>query len=173
MTLVARHNAMMLRIANSLLGDRAVAEEAVQDTWLAVLRGIDGFEGRSSLRTWILQILVNRARSAGSRERRSVPIGDAASPAVDGSRFDAAGAWTSPPQHWVEDSDDRLVASSLSGTIRTALAELPPRQRDVVTLRDVDGLTSEEVCEALDLTEGNQRVLLHRARSRLRGAVRS
>jgi RNA polymerase sigma-70 factor, ECF subfamily len=166
-TLVARHHASMLRLANSFVSSRAVAEEVVQDTWMGVLRGIDGFAGRSSFKTWLLRILVNRARTTGMRERRSVAIGDAA-PAVDASRFDASGAWSSPPQQWVQDSDDRLLAQSLAGRIEQGLAQLPERQREVVTMRDVDGLSSREVCEVLDISEANQRVLLHRGRSRLR-----
>jgi RNA polymerase sigma-70 factor, ECF subfamily len=168
--LVARHHASMLRLANSFVPSEAVAEEVVQDTWMGVLRGIDGFAGRSSLQTWLLRILVNRARSTGVREHRSIAIGDAA-PAVDRSRFDASGAWMSPPQHWIEDSDDRLLAESLAERIEATLGELPPRQREVVTLRDVDGLSGREVCEVLEISEANQRVLLHRGRSHLRQAL--
>ena len=170
--LVARHHASMLRIASSFVSSTAVAEEVVQDTWLGVLRGLDEFAGRSSFKTWLLRILVNRARSTGMREHRSVAVGDAG-PVVDRARFDASGAWMSPPQHWVEDSDDRLLAESLAGTIQIALAELPPRQREVLMLRDVDGLSGREVCEALELSEANQRVLLHRGRSQLRQALES
>jgi RNA polymerase sigma-70 factor (ECF subfamily) len=168
--LVARHQASMLRLASSFVSSAAVAEEVVQDTWMGVLRGIDGFAGRSSFKTWLLRILVNRARTTGVRERRSVAIGDAA-PAVDASRFDASGAWSSPPQHWVQDSDDRLFAQSLAQRIEQGLAQLPERQREVVTMRDVDGLSSREVCEVLDISETNQRVLLHRGRSHLRQAL--
>jgi RNA polymerase sigma-70 factor (ECF subfamily) len=168
--LAARHQAAMLRLASSFVGSTAIAEEVVQDTWLGVLRGIDGFGGRSSFKTWLLAILVNRARSTGVRERRSVAIGDAV-PAVDRSRFDAAGAWMSPPQHWVEDSDDRLLVEKLGGTLDLALKRLPARQRAVVLLRDVDGLSSDEVCNVLEISEGNQRVLLHRGRSQLRQAL--
>jgi RNA polymerase sigma-70 factor (ECF subfamily) len=165
--LVARYHATMLRLARSYVSSTAVAEEVVQDTWLGVVRGIDGFAGRSSFKTWLLQILVNRARSTGVREHRSTAVGDAA-PAVDRSRFDASGAWMSPPQHWIEDSEDRLFAEGLASHIQAALEELPLRQREVVTLRDLDGLSSHEVCEVLDISEGNQRVLLHRGRSQLR-----
>jgi RNA polymerase sigma-70 factor (ECF subfamily) len=168
--LVGRHHASMLRLARSFVSSTAIAEEVVQDTWLAVLRGLDTFGGRSSFRTWLLRILVNRARSTGVREHRSVAIGDA-SPAVDSSRFDASGAWMSPPQHWIEDSDDRLLAEGLAEHIQAALAELPQRQREVVMLRDVDGLSGQEVCEVLEISEGNQRVLLHRGRSHLRQAL--
>jgi RNA polymerase sigma-70 factor (ECF subfamily) len=170
MALVERHQSSMIRLARSFVGSAAVAEEVVQDTWLGVLRGIDKFAGRSSFRTWLLKILVNRARTTGAREGRSVAIGDAG-PAVDAGRFDATGAWAAPPEHWVQDTDDRLEAEQLADTIRVALEELPGRQREVLLLRDVDGLTSEEVCDVLDISEGNQRVLLHRGRSRLRQAL--
>lgn len=169
-TLVARHHGAMLRLARTFVPSATVAEEVVQDTWVGVLRGMDSFAGRSSLKTWLLTILVNRARTTGMRERRSVAIGDAAA-AVDASRFDASGAWMSPPRHWVEDSDERLLAEELASRIQSAMEELPPRQREVVTLRDVEGLSSHEVCEVLGVSEGNQRVLLHRGRSRLRAAL--
>jgi RNA polymerase sigma-70 factor, ECF subfamily len=168
--LVARHRAAMMRIACSLVSSTAVAEEVVQDTWLAVLRGIDGFAGRSSLQTWLLRILVNRARSTGAREHRSVAVADAG-PVVDSARFDSSGAWMSPPQHWIEDSEDRMLAEGLTDQIHTALHELPPRQREVVMLRDVDGLSGHEVCEVLEISDANQRVLLHRGRSHLRQSL--
>jgi RNA polymerase sigma-70 factor (ECF subfamily) len=168
--LVERHQPAMLRLARALVSNAAVAEEVVQDTWLGVVRGIDGFAGRSSFKTWLFQILVNRARSTGAREHRSVAIGDAA-PAVDRSRFDASGAWMSPPQHWVEDSEDRVFAAGIANHIEAALDELPARQREVVTLRDVNGLSGNEVCEVLGISEGNQRVLLHRGRSHLRRSL--
>ncbi len=167
LTLVARHHATMLRLALSFVSSRAVAEEVVQDTWLAVLNGLERFAGESTFRTWLLRILANRAQSTGAREGRSVAVGDAG-PVVDAARFDASGAWMSPPQHWVEDSDDRMLAQGLSELIEMALAELPARQREVVLLRDVEGLDSVEVCDVLAISEGNQRVLLHRGRSRLR-----
>jgi RNA polymerase sigma-70 factor (ECF subfamily) len=165
--IIARHHAAMMRLASSFVSSSAVAEEVVQDTWMGVLRGLDGFAGRSSFRTWLLRILVNRARSTGVRERRSVAIGDAG-PVVDSSRFDASGAWMSPPEHWVEDSDDRLLAQGLSEELHAALEALPAHQREVVMLRDVDGLSGHEVCEVLEISEVNQRVLLHRGRSHLR-----
>jgi RNA polymerase sigma-70 factor, ECF subfamily len=165
--LVRRYHDSMIRLAASFVPSRAVAEEVVQDTWMGVLRGIGGFEGRSSFRTWLFRILVNRARTAGARERRTVAIGDAG-PAVDQARFDAAGAWVAPPEQWIEDIDDRLLAGKMAHRIRSAIEELPSRQREVVTLRDVDGLSSDEVCHVLEITDGNQRVLLHRGRSRVR-----
>ena len=165
--LVRRHHDAMVRLARGYVPSAAVAEEVVQDTWLGVLRGLGGFEGRSEFRTWLLRILVNRARTAGARERRSVAVGDPEL-AVDRSRFDDSGAWAAPPERWIEEADDRLDAAKLAGRLRSAIDELPDRQREVVTLRDVEGLTSEEVCSVLEISEGNQRVLLHRGRSRLR-----
>ena len=165
--LVRRYHDSMIRLASSFVPSRAVAEEVVQDTWMGVVRGIGNFEGRSSLRTWLFRILVNRARTAGTRERRSVAIGDA-EPAVDPSRFDEAGAWLSPPEQWIEEADDRLRSGKLAGRVRSVIEELPARQREVVTLRDVEGLSSDEVCHVLEITDGNQRVLLHRGRSRVR-----
>jgi RNA polymerase sigma-70 factor (ECF subfamily) len=168
--LAGRHQASMLRLASSFVPSTAVAEEVVQDTWVAVLRGIDGFAGRASFKTWLLAILVNRAKSTGMSEARSLPIGDAG-PAVDRSRFDVGGAWVSPPRHWVEESEDRLMARGLRGRLESALESLPSRQRAIVILRDVEGLSSQEVCRVLGITGGNQRVLLHRARNHLRAAV--
>jgi RNA polymerase sigma-70 factor, ECF subfamily len=165
--LVERYNGSMLRIALSFVPSRAVAEEVVQDTWLAVLRGIDGFEGRSLLRTWVFTILVNRARSTGTREQRSIPVADAGS-AVDASRFGPDGRWSSPPEHWIEEAEDRLAAGQLADLLQSAMGDLPARQREVVLLRDVEGMSSEEVCEVLAISEGNQRVLLHRGRNKLR-----
>lgn len=168
--LAGRHQASMLRLAATFVPSAAVAEEVVQDTWVAVLRGLDRFDGRASFKTWVLAILVNRAKSTGMSEARSTAIGDVG-PAVDASRFDAGGAWASPPRHWIEESENRMLAMGLRPRLEAALRRLPSRQRAIVILRDVDGLTSEEVCRVLDITAGNQRVLLHRARSHLRTAV--
>jgi RNA polymerase sigma-70 factor (ECF subfamily) len=165
--LAARHHTAMLRLARSFVANTHVAEEVVQDTWLVVLRGLEGFEGRSTFRGWLFAILVNRARSTGEREHRSMAVG-AGEPAVNGSRFDAAGAWASPPRHWVEESEERMFAQGLAPSIDAALSALPSLQRDVVVLRDIDGLSGQEACEVLEISEANQRVLLHRARSRLR-----
>ncbi len=121
--LAARHHAAMIQLASSFVSSPSIAEEVVQDTWLAVLRGIGGFAERSTFKTWLLQILVNRARSTGVREHRSVAIGDA-TPAVDRSRFDASGAWMSPPQHWVEDSEDRVLAEGLADRLHATLKRL-------------------------------------------------
>lgn len=162
----------MLRLAAGYVPSQAVAEEVVQDTWLAVLRGVSRFEGRSSVRTWLFRILVNRARTAGERERRATAMPDPAA-AVDPARFDPSGGWSLPPEHWVDLADNRLIAQQMADGVRSAIMDLPAQQREVVTLRDVEGLTSGEVCDVLDLTEANQRVLLHRGRSRLRQVLES
>jgi RNA polymerase sigma-70 factor, ECF subfamily len=166
-SLVHRYHEPMLRLAGSFVPSRAVAEEVVQDTWLALLRGLDGFEGRSSLKTWLFRILVNQARTTGTRENRSVPVADP-EPAVDPSRFDASGGWAEPPEHWIEAAEGRMEAGKLAGRIRVWMDRLPARQREVVVLRDVEEMSSEEVCSVLAISEANQRVLLHRGRSRLR-----
>jgi RNA polymerase sigma-70 factor (ECF subfamily) len=164
---VERYHEPMLRLATSFVPSHAVAEEVVQDTWLAVLRGLDGFEGRSSLKSWVFRILVNRARTTGTREHRSVPVANP-EPAVDPARFDASGSWADPPEHWVEAAEGRAEAGKLASRIRVWLDDLPARQREVVQLRDVEEMSSEEVCAVLSISEANQRVLLHRGRSRLR-----
>ena len=166
--LVDRYHCSLLRLAQTMVPSRAVAEEVVQDTWLGLVRGIHAFEGRSSLRTWLFHVLVNRARSTGVSERRPTI---ATSPSVDPNRFGPDGGWTDPPVSWSDEVDDRVVAAQLAARIRPRLDELPAMQRQVVTLRDVEGLSSEEVCDLLGLSEGNQRVLLHRGRSRLRGML--
>ncbi len=170
--LVNRYNGSLLRLARSYVPTEAVAEEAVQDTWMGVVRGVERFEGRSSFKTWLFRILVNRARSAGGREPRHLPLTDQ-EPAVDPARFAAAGTWAEPLGAWETDADDRLVAATWSRTLGDALGHLPPRQREIVVLRDVEGLTSQDVCDVLGITEGNQRVLLHRGRSRLRSTLES
>lgn len=168
--LVCRHHETMLRLARGHVPSQAVAEEVVQETWLIVLKGLADFEGRSSLKTWLYRILINRARSVGAREHRTVPFGHPER-AVDPDRFGQDGTWISPPAHWVDDVDDRVRAGHLAGSIRTALNRLPDPQRDVVTLRDIEGMSSTEVCEVLGITDSNQRVLLHRGRGRLRSAL--
>jgi len=166
-SLVECYQEQMLRLATSFVPSQAVAEEVVQDTWLALLRGLDGFEGRSSLKTWLFRILVNQARTTGTREDRSFPVPDP-EPAVDPARFDAAGGWADPPEHWIEAAEGRLEAGKLADRILALMDELPARQREVVILRDVEEMSSEEVCSVLAISDGNQRVLLHRGRSRLR-----
>ncbi len=170
--LVARYNASLLRVARGFVPSEAVAEEVVQDTWIGVVRGVERFEGRSSFKTWLFRILVNRARTTGVREHRHDTF-DPTEPAVGTDRFDATGAWAEPVAPWESDVDDRLVAASWGPTLSSALDALPDRWRDVVVLRDVEGLTSDDVCAVLGISEGNQRVLLHRGRSRLRAALES
>jgi len=170
--LVRRHHGSMIRVARLYVADRAVAEEVVQDTWLAVLTEIGDFQERCSLKTWIYRILVNRARSRGQREHRIVPfctLEGESRPAVDPSQF-RDGAWCSPPRPW-HDPERRLLTLEARAALRVALARLPERQRAVVTLRDVEGLSAEEVVDLLQISDGAQRVLLHRGRARLRDAL--
>lgn len=177
--LVAAHHGAMQRVARIFLGKPDVAEEIVQETWLIVLRGLAAFEGRSSLKTWIFRILANRARSRASREIRVVPFAELASTEGDGGidaelerRFAADGHWQAPPADWAVHSPEGLMLrQEAMRHLGEALEQLPPAQRSVVTLRDVDGWSAAEVCSALQISEGNQRVLLHRARSRLRRAL--
>lgn len=168
--LVERLHPAMIRLAMTRVRSRAVAEEVAQDAWLGLLRGIETFEGRSSLRSWLFRIVINRAISAGIRERVHLPVGDEELEYRDG-RFSQDGWWVTHPVHWADEVLDRLTAPGLAARVREEIAVLPAGQRAVVTLRDVDGLTSSEVCAILDITEGNQRVLLHRARTRIRAAL--
>jgi RNA polymerase sigma-70 factor (ECF subfamily) len=170
-TLVERYHAPLLRFAMTMVPTRAVAEDVVQDTWLGVVRGIDRFEGRSSLQTWLFRILANRARTAGGRERRSVPVDLQEESAVPAHRFNEAGAWTDPPAPWTDAVEDRLLARQTAQRVRELIDALPEAQRQVVVLRDVHGLSAAEACEVLDLTDANQRVLLHRGRSRVRSML--
>lgn len=164
--LVRAHHGSLVRLAMSIVGSRALADEVVQDTWLAVVRGVGAFEGRSSLRTWLFRILVNRARTTAGKERRADTLGD-----VDSDRFDATGVWASPPVPWADQVDDRLVAEQLAPLARTAIDTLPDAQRQVLLLRDVEGLPAAEVADILGVTDGNQRVLLHRARAKVRSEL--
>jgi RNA polymerase sigma-70 factor (ECF subfamily) len=170
--LAGKYQGTMLSMARGYVPSGAVAEEVVQDAWVGVLRGIHGFERRSSFRTWLFRILVNRAISAGVRERRSVPVDDMG-PVVDASRFDAGGTWQVPPEPWADQVDDKVIAAKIAARILAAIDELPLQQREVVTLHDVQGLSSEEVCAVLGISNANQRVLLHRGRSKLRQVVES
>jgi RNA polymerase sigma-70 factor (ECF subfamily) len=168
--LVARYHPAMVRLALLHVRSRAVAEEVAQDAWIGLLRGIDRFEGRSSLRTWLFRIVINRAISTGLREHVHVPVGDDDLEMTDG-RFSQDGWWVTPPAHWADEVLDRMTAPALVERVREVIATLPPLQRNVVTLRDVDGLTAAEVCQVLDISEVNQRVQLHRARNRIRSAL--
>ncbi len=177
--LVREYHPAFVRLARASVASDAVAEEVAQETWLAVIRGVGAFEGRSSLKTWMFSILVNRARSRGAREHRVVPVsslGPDDAPAVEADRFlpDGhrwGGHWSDPPVPWATGPAEQLIAKETIGVAARAIAQLPDRQRAVVTLRDVDGWSSDEVCSLLGLTEANQRVLLHRGRSRVRSAL--
>jgi RNA polymerase sigma-70 factor, ECF subfamily len=172
--LVERHHGSLLRLAGSYVRTRSAAEEVVQDTWLGVVRGLPSFEGRSSLRTWIYRILVNQARTRGVRERRSVPFSSLAGddgPAVDPDRFLPDGGWASPPLPLDGLPDAVLLSAEARALVLMAIDELPPRQRDVITLRDVEGWSAAEVREALELSDANERVLLHRARAKVRARL--
>jgi RNA polymerase sigma-70 factor (ECF subfamily) len=182
MDLVRQWSPSMLRVARMYVPSQAVAEDVVQETWLGVLNGIDRFEGRSSLRTWVFSILVNRARTRGERERRTIPFaalarqeGEDGFEAVDPSRFVTSGsdigAWASPPVRWWEEPERALDSAEAVARIQSEIDKLPEGQRLVITMRDVDGLSSEEVRSALDISETNQRVLLHRARAKVRKAL--
>ena len=178
--LVTTLHGSMLRLAMVHVGDRAVAEEVVQDAWLGVLQQLDRFEGRSSLKTWILRIVSNRAKTRAIRERRTVPFStlpgggqDADEPAVEPDRFLPAGHrwaghWASPPSSWRDVPEDLLLSQETMTEVERAIDGLPPAQRAVLIMRDVEGMTAAEACQFLGLTEGNQRVLLHRGRSRVR-----
>ena len=183
--LVDRWAASMLRLALVHTHARALAEEAVQDTWLAVLQGLDRFEERSTLKTWVFRILLYTCRAKAERERRVPAVSDlqrAASEQAHGravpeeqflpsSHPHWPGHWSQPPRSWVRTPDDALLSSELRRHLSDAVAALPERQRQVLTLRDVEGWTSEEVCRLLGVLPGNQRVLLHRARSTVRAAL--
>src|SRR3954470_20860819 len=176
--LVDAYSPGLLRMARMYVRDRAVAEEVVQETWIGVLRGIDRFEGRSSLKTWIYRILINTAKTRGQRESRSIPFSAAAAadePAVDPDRFlgadhQVAGGWMLGPSEW-QTPEEELLQGETRDAILAAIEELPEQQRAVITLRDVEGFPADEVSDALGISDGNQRVLLHRARSAVRGAI--
>jgi RNA polymerase sigma-70 factor, ECF subfamily len=176
--LMRLHGPGMLRVARMYVSNRAVAEEVVQDAWLAVLKGIDRFEGRSSLKTWLFRIVANTAKTRGVREARSAPFSSLADDeaTVSPDRFLGAderfpGHWAVPPASWAGIPEDRLLVAETMDVIRREIERLPPSQRAVLELRDIEGLSADEVCNALDLTETNGRVLLHRARAKVRAAL--
>jgi RNA polymerase sigma-70 factor (ECF subfamily) len=176
-----RYHAALVRLAMVYVRERADAEEVAQETWLGVLGGIHRFEGRSSLKTWLFRILVNRARTRAHRSARTVSLdaleeGDSWT-AVEPGRFHgpdhprSPGHWASPPVSWGEAPEQRLLAKETLGRVRQAIQALPPMQSQVITLRDVEGWSAEDVCAVLELSPENQRVLLHRARSKVRAAL--
>lgn len=178
--LVKAHHSCLVRVARMYVGSHAVSEEVVQETWLGVLKGLDKFEGRCSLKTWIFQILINRAKTRGEREGRMIPFSamfdaqsDPGEPAVDPSQFNEndpewPGGWVTQPRDWGKTPEQTLLSKELRAVVQSAIETLPPNQKEVITLRDVQGWTSEEVCNVLGVSETNQRVLLHRARSKVR-----
>ncbi len=177
--LVDRCHTTMLAVAQAHVRTRASADEVVQEAWVGVIRGLDGFEGRSSLKTWILRIVVNTAKTRGVREARSVPFtaleGDGV-PAVEPHRFRGpddpyTGGWKVFPANWNRLPEETLHQREALALIVATISALPPAQRAVIRMRDVEGCSPEEVCDALDVSEGNERVLLHRARSRVRAAL--
>lgn len=177
-TLIDRYHNSMIRLAMSYVQDRSIAEEVTQEAWLGVIQGLNRFEGRSSLKTWLFRILINTAKTRGVREGRSVPFSalqnsdeEETDHTVEPDRFNpTSGHWSSPPQSW-SDLDDRLFSQTTRLFIDSVIAELPASQRHVITMRDIDGWSAEEVCSALGVSEANQRVLLHRARARVRRAL--
>ena len=181
--LVESHHAALLRLARIFVRTPAAAEDVVQETWLAVVRGIDRFEGRSSLKTWISRILANRAKTHAQRDGRWVAFSTLAQReienderAVDSQRFqtqddEIPGHWAIAPRPWRQDAEQQLLTGETLEHIREAITTLPEAQREVITLRDVEGWTAQEVCNALEITETNQRVLLHRARTKVRRAL--
>ena len=181
MELVERYEEPLVRQALMYVPSRAIAEDVVADTWLAVIKGIDKFEGRSSLKTWLYRIVMNIARTRGVKEHRSIPFSSAAGavegeePAVDPTRFvregEKAGNWSSLPADWDDQPEERLLSRENVALVEGAIEALPAAQREVITLRDVLGWTSAEVCNALGVSETNQRVLLHRARAKVRAAL--
>jgi RNA polymerase sigma-70 factor, ECF subfamily len=178
--LVSRYYGSLLRLAMSFVSERSAAEEVVQETWLGVIHGLSSFAGRSSLKTWIFRILTNRAKTRGKRDARSIPFSSLKDPqsesdyepAVDPSRFNARGMWADPPQQWTNAApEDLLLRRETMDLIQRAIAELPSNQRTVVALHDVEGVEPEEICNILEISKTNQRVLLHRARSMIRRAL--
>jgi RNA polymerase sigma-70 factor (ECF subfamily) len=178
--LVHAHQSVLLRLAMVYAPSRAVAEEVVQETWIAVLRGVDGFDGRASLRTWISRILVNIARRRAGQEAQTVPLsmlGDGidGEPTVNPDRFQSrgpyAGHWVKFPDDWSRLPEDALLAGEIRRTANTVIEQLSPAQRAVIVLRDLEGWTSAEICHLLDITDVHQRVLLHRARAKVRQAL--
>jgi len=171
--LVDRYHPAMMRVARMYCGRSGTVEEVVQDTWVAVLKGLPKFQRRSSLKTWIFRILSNRAKSTGVREKRTTPMSALTdgTDAPDPDRFAANGSWATPPASWTTTPEKLATDSETAQVLMQAIGELPDRQRLVITLRDVQGMSSAEVCNVLEINDTNQRVLLHRARTKVRSAM--
>jgi RNA polymerase sigma-70 factor (ECF subfamily) len=178
LALVERHHRSMIRVARAYVGAEAAAEDVAQEAWLGVVKGIERFEGRCSVKSWLFRIVVYLAKARRAREARVVPLSALEDdgpdePAVDPDRFQPASSpfannWSRPPERW---ADERLASAEAARLVRLEIERLPANQRAVITLRDVEGLEAGEVCAALGLSEGNQRVLLHRARARVRAGL--
>lgn len=178
--LLDRYHSSLIRLALIYVSNQAVAEELVQETWLAVLQGIQRFEGRSSLKTWIFRILINQAKKRAQREGRQIPFStlwqpetDADEAAVEPERFwpadePRAGHWAVQPESWENIPESRLLTKETLSCLLQAIEVLPPQQREVIVLRDIEGWMADEICTLLGISEANQRVLLHRARSKVR-----
>ena len=169
--LVGRYQRSLLRLARNYVRDASLAEDVVQDTWIGFLRGIEKFEGRAQFRTWLHRVLANRAKSRAVKEARYVFLDpeDETSPVAD--RFDPAGHWRMPPGQWNLSPERLLLSEEIRAAVGNALEALPPAQRAVVELRDLEGLEASEVCNVLGISETNQRVLLHRGRTKVRAAL--
>ena len=171
--LVARYNSTLIRVARYYVGSDASAEDVAQETWIAVIRGVSSFEGRSTFKTWLFHILVNRARSVGSREHRMIAVDPNESSGLAPSRFDQGGMWREPPVPFTDVIENGMVNQRIVQLVREAISLLPEPQQAVVTLRDVEGLSTKEVADLLELSEANARVILHRGRTRVRADVES
>ena len=172
--LVARYDGGLRRVARTFVRTPSAVDDVVQETWLGVLRGLHGFEGRSSLRTWIFSILVNQARSRAKRDARSLPFSALETddgPSVDPAAFGRDGRWASAPPRLDGDPETGLLSGELRAQLLRAVDALSDEQKAVITLRDLVGCSAPEVCELLGISDGNQRVLLHRARTRVRNAL--
>ncbi len=167
--LVGRYHSRLVRFAASFVASSGAAQDVAQETWIGVLKGMDSFQGRSSLSTWIFQICANQARSAARGAGRVIPVEPGEGTVLE--QFDADGNWLSPPQAWAHSLSPDLDDEDLVRAVRDAITQLPVAQRQVVTLRDVEGLSAAEVCSVLAITEANQRVLLHRGRTRVRAVL--
>jgi RNA polymerase sigma-70 factor (ECF subfamily) len=179
-TLVERYHGQLVRVAMTYVSSRAVAEEVAQETWIGVLQGIDRFEGRAAFHTWLLRILINQAKRRGERESRSIAFsalarddGDDGEPEVEPERFRPAGHqwaghWAVLPQDWRQTPEERLLSDETRAVVQQAIDALPQNQRLVITMRDIEGWPPEEICNVLSISGTNQRVLLHRARSKVR-----
>jgi len=172
---VSKYHTSMVRLARSFVRNEDVAQEVAQETWMAILKGISRFQGRSSLKNWMFRILTNRAKTRGTRERRMTPLSamtaDDGESAVDPDRFDSRGVWDDPPQPWQQSPEKKVLRGEIHTKILAAIQLLPARQRQVVVLRDLEHSSAEDVCEVLGISDSNQRVLLHRGRSKVRATL--